>query len=32
MYKKPLLTPEELLIILDKKKWEDYKIDEIRIC
>lgn len=30
MYKKPLLTPEELLIVLDKKKWEDYKIDEIR--
>ena len=30
MYKKPLLTPEELLIVLDKKKWEDYKIDEIK--
>lgn len=30
MYKKPLLTPEELLIVLDKKKWDDYKVDEIR--
>jgi 2-(3-amino-3-carboxypropyl)histidine synthase len=30
MYKKPLLTPEELLIVLDKKKWEDYKMDQIR--
>jgi len=30
MYKKPLLTPEELLIVLDEKKWEDYRIDEIR--
>ncbi len=30
MYKKPLLTPEELLIVLDEKKWEDYKIDEIK--
>lgn len=30
MYKKPLITPEELLIVLHKKKWEDYKIDEIK--
>lgn len=30
MYKKPLLTPEELLIVLDKKEWDEYKIDEIR--
>lgn len=30
MYKKPMLTPEELLIVLDKKKWEDYKMDEIK--
>jgi 2-(3-amino-3-carboxypropyl)histidine synthase len=29
MYKKPLLTPKELEIVLDLKKWEDYKIDEI---
>jgi 2-(3-amino-3-carboxypropyl)histidine synthase len=30
MYKKPLLTPEELLIVFNKKNWEDYKIDEIK--
>ena len=30
MYKKPLLTPEELLIVFNKKDWEDYKIDEIK--
>ena len=30
MYKKPLLTPEELLIVLDTKRWEDYKLDEIK--
>lgn len=30
MYSKPLLTPEELLIVLDKKKWDDYLMDEIR--
>jgi 2-(3-amino-3-carboxypropyl)histidine synthase len=30
MYKKPLITPEELLIVLYKKNWEDYKIDEIK--
>ncbi|MDD1774975.1 MAG: 2-(3-amino-3-carboxypropyl)histidine synthase subunit, partial [Methanobacterium sp.] len=30
LYKKPLLTPEELYIVLDEKKWENYKVDEIR--
>lgn len=29
MYKKPILTPKELEIVLDIRKWEDYKIDEI---
>lgn len=29
MYKKPLLTPKELEIVLDIRKWEDYTIDEI---
>ena len=29
MYKKPLLTPKELEIVLGIRKWEDYKIDEI---
>jgi len=29
MYKKPLITPKELEIVLNKRKWEDYKIDEI---
>lgn len=29
MYKKPLLAPKELEIVLNKRKWEDYKIDEI---
>ncbi len=29
MYKKPLLTPKELEIVLDIRKWEDYIIDEI---
>ncbi len=29
MYKKPLLTPKELEIVLGLRKWEDYKIDEI---
>ncbi len=29
MYKKPLLTPKELEIVLNERKWEDYKIDEI---
>ncbi len=30
IYDKPLLTPEELLIVLDKKEWGDYVMDEIR--
>lgn len=30
LYDKPLLTPEELYIVLDKKDWNDYQIDEIR--
>jgi 2-(3-amino-3-carboxypropyl)histidine synthase len=30
MYKKPLLTPQELEIAIGKRKWEDYEIDEIR--
>ncbi len=30
IYDKPLLTPEELLIVLGKKKWDDYIMDEIR--
>ena len=30
MYKKPLLTPIELEIVLGKRKWEEYKIDEIQ--
>lgn len=30
LYDKPLLTPEELLIVLDKKEWGDYIMDEIR--
>ena len=29
MYKKPILTPKELEIVLDIRKWENYKIDEI---
>lgn len=29
MYKKPLLTPKELEIVLDIRKWENYTIDEI---
>jgi 2-(3-amino-3-carboxypropyl)histidine synthase len=29
MYKKPLLTPKELEIVLNKREWADYKIDEI---
>lgn len=29
MYKKPLITPQELEIILDERKWEDYQLDEI---
>jgi 2-(3-amino-3-carboxypropyl)histidine synthase len=30
MYKKPLLTPQELEIAVGKRKWEDYEIDEIK--
>ncbi len=29
MYKKPLLTPKELEIVMGIRKWEDYRIDEI---
>jgi len=29
IYKKPLLTPQELQIVLNEREWEDYKIDEI---
>ena len=29
MYKKPLITPQELEIVLDKRQWEDYQLDEI---
>lgn len=29
MYKKPLLTPQELEIVLGKRDWEDYEMDEI---
>ena len=30
MYKKPLLTPQELEILFKRRKWEDYEIDEIK--
>ncbi len=30
MYKKPLLTPQELEIALGRRKWDDYEIDEIK--
>ncbi len=30
MYKKPLLTPQELEIAIGTRKWEDYEIDEIK--
>jgi 2-(3-amino-3-carboxypropyl)histidine synthase len=30
MYKKPLLTPQELEIAIGIRKWEDYEIDEIK--
>lgn len=30
LYDKPLLTPEELFIVLNKREWGDYKVDEIR--
>jgi 2-(3-amino-3-carboxypropyl)histidine synthase len=29
MYKKPLITPQELEIVLNKRKWENYQLDEI---
>ena len=29
MYKKPLITPKELEIVLDKREWENYQLDEI---
>ncbi len=29
MYKKPLLTPKELEIVLNKREWEKYQLDEI---
>ncbi len=29
MYKKPLITPQELEIVLDKRDWENYQLDEI---
>ncbi|MCK9151016.1 diphthamide biosynthesis enzyme Dph2 [Methanobacterium alcaliphilum] len=29
MYKKPLITPQELEIVIDTRKWEDYQLDEI---
>ncbi|MFZ0441321.1 MAG: diphthamide biosynthesis enzyme Dph2 [Methanobacterium sp.] len=30
MYKKPLLTPQELEIAIGKREWEDYEMDEIK--
>jgi 2-(3-amino-3-carboxypropyl)histidine synthase len=30
MYKKPLLTPQELEIAIGRRKWENYEIDEIK--
>lgn len=30
MYKKPLLTPQELEIVLGTRDWEDYQMDEIK--
>lgn len=29
MYKKPLITPQELEIVLNKRNWENYQLDEI---
>lgn len=29
MYKKPLITPKELEIVLNKRTWENYQLDEI---
>jgi 2-(3-amino-3-carboxypropyl)histidine synthase len=30
MYKKPLLTPQELEIVLGRREWVDYQMDEIK--
>ena len=29
MYKKPTITPQELEIVLNKREWEKYQLDEI---
>ena len=29
MYKKPVITPQELEIVLNKREWEKYQLDEI---
>ncbi|KZX15689.1 putative diphthamide synthesis protein [Methanobrevibacter cuticularis] len=29
MYKKPIITPQELEIVLNKRDWESYQLDEI---
>ncbi|WP_409200176.1 diphthamide biosynthesis enzyme Dph2 [Methanobrevibacter sp. DSM 116169] len=29
MYKKPVITPKELEIVLNKREWKDYQLDEI---
>ena len=29
MYNKPLITPQELEIVLNKREWENYQLDEI---
>ena len=31
MYKKPVLTPDELEIVLGLREWDDYQMDEIII-
>ncbi len=31
LYKKPLLTPKELEIVLEEREWYDYQLDEILI-
>ena len=31
MYKKPVITPDELEIVLGIKEWDDYQMDEIII-
>ena len=30
MFKKPILTPQELEIVLGEREWEEYELDEIR--